>query len=271
MDRVKVGIIGGGTMGEAFVSGLKASKRYSQSDIYIYDSHIDKLQVIKQKYNIQICSSNQELVEVTDVLIIAVKPYSFKTLFDIINPFLNQSKLIVSIAAGVTIKKIEQYSSSNFKIIRTMPNTASRIKEGITGYTYNQNVTKNDEEVILSILMSIGSVMKLEEAQFDVFTSICASSPAFLYLFIESLASVGVDEGMSKEDAYIAVAKAMQGSAKMILKMDTSPTVLKEKVCTKGGTTIEGIKVLEENNFYDILRKAAIKTAERSKEISESE
>lgn len=264
----KIGIIGGGTMGEAITSGLLKAGQYSRNQLFLYDPHIEKRKYIKDHYDIQITTNNIELVKSVDVIILAIKPYAFETLFEEIRSVLEERQFLISIAAGMTIQKIESFTSNQMKIARTMPNTASRIREGITGYTMNKNCTRKEEVMLLNILSSIGSAIKLKEEQFDVFTSICASSPAFLYYFIEALSSVGEEEGLSKEESYIVVAKAMKGAALMILNTMTEPSLLRDKVCTKGGTTIEGIKVLEENHFYDILREAAIKTALRSKELS---
>jgi len=264
----KIGIIGGGTMSEAITSGLLKGGQYSRFQIYVYDPHVEKRKYLKDTYDIQIANNNIELVGSVDVIIFAIKPYAFETVFKEIKSYLKETQLLISIAAGVTIAKIENYTNHQMKIVRTMPNTASRIREGITGYTLNKNCTRKDEMILLGILSSVGSSIHLKEEQFDVFTSICASSPAFLYLFIEALSSVGEEEGLSKEESYQVVAKAMKGAAEMILNTKTDPSVLREKVCTKGGTTIEGIKVLEKSGFYDTLREAAIQTARRSKELS---
>ena len=265
---LKIGFIGSGNMATAMINGLLHTELFIENDIYIYDEDTLKTNELKSKYDINISSNNIELVKEVDVIVFAVKPYIVKHVVEEIKEYVDDSKLIISIAAGITIKTIETYFNKQVKVVRTMPNTAVLVNEGMTAITFNNNITVSDQLISINIFDSFGKSIVLEETHFDMFTSICASSPAFVYMFIEALSLCGVEDGLNKEDVYKMVAQSVLGSAKMVLKTEIEPLVLKDRVCTKGGTTIEGVKVLEKHHFIDVIKEAAIKTKDRSKEMS---
>ena len=255
-------------MAKAMIFGLLHTELFIENDIYVYDVDTNKANRLKDEYDVNVATSNIDLVQQTDIIVFAVKPYIIKTVIDEIKESVDLTKLIISIAAGIKIETIEKHFDKAVKVVRTMPNTAALVNEGMTAITFNDEVQKSEQLVSRNIMESFGKSVVLDEKYFDMYTSICASSPAFVYMFIEALSSCGVAEGLKKEDVYKMVAQSVLGSAKMVLDTKEEPLILKDNVCTKGGTTIEGVKVLEKHLFSETLQKAAIKTALRSKEMS---
>jgi len=265
---LKIGFVGSGNMAEAMIFGLLNTQLFIDKNIYVYDLNKSKSEHLKKEYSINISNSNTELVKSVDIIVFAVKPYIVDSVISSIRDTVTAKHIILSIAAGIKIERIEAQFNKDVKIARTMPNTAALINEGITAICFNRNITNNEKVITIDIIESFGKSVELPEEQFDIFTSICASSPAFVYLFIDALAQSGKDFGINIDIAFQIVAQAFLGASKMIIETKENPLVLLDKVCTKGGTTIEGVKVLEQHNIFDTIKKAAFKTAERSKEIS---
>lgn len=265
---LKIGFIGSGNMAKAMIYGLLHTELFIENDIYVYDVDQEKANQLKEEYDVNVSKSNIDLVDETDIIVFAVKPYIIKEVIKEIKDVVTMEKLILSIAAGIKVETIENHFDKTVKVVRIMPNTAALVNEGMTALTFNKEVSRSEQLISRNIVESFGKSIVLEEKYFDIFTSICASSPAFVYMFIEALSSCGEEEGLDKHDVYRIVAQSVLGSAKMVLETKEEPLVLKDNVCTKGGTTIEGVKVLEKHKFRNVIKEAAVKTAERSAEMS---
>lgn len=265
---MKIGFIGAGNMANAMINSLINTKLYHHNDINIYDPELKKSQELGLKYQINVSSSNKELTIDSDIIILAVKPYSIKAVASEILEHIDQHKIIISIAAGITLDILQSVFNSNTKLVRVMPNAATLVNEGISAICYNHYLLSTNIENVKEIFRSFGEVVELDESKFDVFTSICASSPAFVFLFITALAESGVQHGMDQKETIHMVAQAVLGAAKIMLESNENPNELIDRVCTKGGTTIEGMKVLQNNDFFKTIVDAANKTTDRAKELS---
>ncbi len=264
----KIGFIGCGSIATAMISGLTLSKVFSKDSIYGYDPNKAQLNFINKEYGVNIVESNKALVLKSDVVFLTVKPSVYEIVVNEIKEIINKDTIIIVIAAGVSISKITKMFQKELKFVKAMPNTPAMVGEGITGVSYSKEVLKKDKELIEKIFSSFGKYVEIKENQFDAFTSICGSSPAFVYMFIDAIAEAGTLQGLSKDLVYDMVSQAVLGAAKLVIKTKESPEKLKNDVSTIGGATMEGVIALEKNKFKEIVVNAVIKTGEKSKKMS---
>lgn len=264
---MKIGFIGTGNMGSAIINGLVVSKFVSEKEINIFDLNDEKAKKIYEKYSINILQNETEIVENSDIIILAVKPDVYSGVLGKIKDKMKKDKIILTIAAGVSISDVENIIGKDKKIVRTMPNTPAQVMEGMTAIAFNKNINSEEKEMIFRLLNSFGESIEIEEKLMHVFTAISGSLPAYVYMFAEALSDGGVLEGMPREKTYKIIAQAIKGSAEMMLKIGKHPGILKDEVTSPGGTTIEALKVLENGNFRGTLINAVSKCTEKSKKM----
>lgn len=263
----KIGFIGCGNMGEAFLQGIINSHMVDSSDIYVYDK--SKQNIIKDRYNVNILENEISVVETCDIIFLAVKPNVYFDVIDEIKEAVNSTKVIVAMAPGIMMETIlDQIDNANSKIVRTMPNLPLMIQEGCIAYAFNENIEEEEEVYFKRLFEKIGMAIEIKEDLFDAVIGASGSSPAFMFMFIEALADGVVSLGLPRNDAYKLIGQTLIGAGKMLLESNLHPGVLKDNVCSPGGTTIVGVNTLEENNFRGAIIKATIKTIEKSKEMT---
>ena len=260
------GFIGCGNMGSAIIKGLLGSG-VSPEEITASDARAESLENLAKETGICKAANNTEVVRTSDVIILAVKPQFLQEVLKEIKPEISREKLVMSIAAGKNMEFLTAGLGEDKKIIRVMPNTPALVGAGITGFTTNGNVTAEDKERAFKILSSFGEAEEVPEKLMDVVTSLGGSAPAFVYMFIEALADGAVLDGMPRDKAYHFAAQCVLGSAKMVLESGKHPGELKDMVCSPGGTTIEGVRTLEDAGFRGIVMEAVHEATEKSKEL----
>lgn len=265
---MKIGFIGTGNMGSAMIKGLVTSEYVSGSDINIFDVNVEKSRELSEKYNVKPLQNEVEVVDNSDVTVLSVKPNIYNSVLEKIKDRIGENKIILAIAAGVSIEKIENIIGKDKKVVRTMPNTPAQVLEGMTAVTFNGNVKEEEKKVVFGILDSFGKSIKIEEKLMHTFTGIAGSLPAYVYIFMEALADGGVLEGMPRDKAYEIVARTVKGSAEMLLKTGKHPGVLKDEVTSPAGTTIEAVNTLENGNFRGTVINAVRACVEKSKKMS---
>lgn len=254
---MKVGFIGTGNMGGAIIKGYLKANEGGHDNILAVSKSKDKLEAFTDSLGIKSRDSIGQLVADSDIIVIAVKPNIFEEVLPEISDFYNGNKILVSIAAGISISFIESYMKKKpVKIARAMPNTPAMVNEGMTALCKNSNITEEEFQDVIKIFASVGKVQVVEEDLIDVVIGVSGSSPAYTYMFIEALIDSAVKNGMDKEQARIFAAQAVLGSAKMVLETGIDPVTLRENVCSKGGTTIEAVNVLLNNGFADDVSEA---------------
>lgn len=254
---MKIGFLGIGNMGSAILRGfLKNGMNFN--DIYVYDIDKDRLNKIKAELNVNICTTYEDLINSIDCIILAIKPNLFKSILQHISPNLKNNKtLIVSIAAGLDIDSIKQMlNNQSAPIIRIMPNINAEICMATSAYCYSKEVSEEALDEITSYFEKIGSIYYIEEEKFNVFTAIAGCSPAYVYLFIDSLAKGAQKMGLGKNLSLEIATNAVIGSANMMKQSSKHPWDLIDSVCSPGGTTIEGVCTLENGNFQQTIVKA---------------
>ena len=254
----KIGFIGLGKMAKAIINGILQLNSHTQ--IFGFDPH-------SQIENVQILSSNKEVVENSDIIFICTKPFIIKDVLEEIKNNLTPEKLVVSIAAGISLNILETSLKENQRIIRVMPNTPALVGQGAFALSKGQFATVEDMEIIKNLLSDIGTVIQQTEDKMDIITALSGSGPAFYYFLIEKMAKSAVKLGLDYETALKLSAQTALGSAKMILNSDMSVEDLITAVSTKGGCTEVGNNVLNNSNIEEILDKTIKDTAIKAEQL----
>ena len=266
----KIGFIGAGFMAQAMISGLLSSKTLKGENVYITNkSNIDKLKEIKDLWNVNTTTDKSFLVKETDIIVLAVRPGDVKEVLEEIKDFVSDSHLIITLAAGISISYIKNIVGNNISLIRAMPNTSCVVKESATALVVDKKVDSKYKDMADEIFSSIGKVVYVEEDELDAISGFSGSGPAYVYYMIEALEEAGTKIGLKKEMVRLLAGQTVLGAAKTFIETAEDPDKLREKVTTPGGITFEGISVLQERGFKEILVEAIIKAVERSKDLGE--
>ena len=266
--KKSIGFIGCGNMGQAMIGGILNAKLVTPSSIIVGDLNEKSLAETALKYGIKTTTENNEVAKFADIIVLSVKPNLYPVVIKEIKDQVKKDTIIVTIAAGKTIKGTEEMFGRKLKIVRVMPNTPALVGEGMAAISPNEMVTKEEISEIVNIFESFGKAEIVDEKLMNVVTSVSGSSPAFVYMFIESMADAAVLDGMPRDQAYKFAAQAVLGSAKMVLETGKHPGALKDMVCSPGGTTIEGVAALEEVGFRSAVISAVRKTTQKSFDLS---
>lgn len=263
----KIGFIGCGNMGSPILGGLIKSGFVSSDEIIVSTKTESSSKKIKDEYNVLTTLDSKMVAREAETLILAVKPNMYKQIVEEIEGELTEDKLIITIAAGITINNMEEWLGDDAKIIRTMPNTPALVGEAMSAVCPNKNISKEELEYCKKIFESFGECVELEEKYFDGFIAVAGSSPAYVYMFIEAMADGAVKLGIPRTKAYKMAAQSVLGSAKMVLETGKHPGELKDSVCSPAGTTIEAVAELEKLGFRNSVIQAMDKCAEKSKNM----
>ncbi len=237
-----IGFIGAGKMAEALIGGLIQKKVFSKNQV-IACAPSEKTRIhIWETYGISMYETAAEMSQKADILVLAVKPKNVKSVFD--EGLDLKGKTVVSIVAGLTMEKLREYAPES-KIVRVMPNHCCMVLEGAMGYTCDDSMTMDEKEDIAEMLGAVGLAVEVPESEMDAITGIAGSSPAFMYMIIDAMADAGVLNGLSRADSIKLAAQSMLGAAKMVIETGKHPDQLKDEVCSPAGTTIVGVRTLE--------------------------
>ena len=266
---LKLGFIGAGNMGSAILRGLVAAQYISVDDMAICDLNARKLEQLSDELPGLTCTeSDQELAEMCEVIILAVKPHYMAETIDHIFDELS-GKAVISIAAGWTVEQLASaLEGSGATYLRVMPNTPAMVGEGMTAICEDTTFDQDDFEFAKGIFEAVGRIVILPEKLFDGVIAISGSSPAYVFMMIEAMADAGVKEGIPRACAYEMAAQSVLGSALMVLSSGTHPASLKDAVCSPGGTTIEAVEELERKGFRAAIMDAMGACAEKSRKMS---
>ncbi len=249
------GFIGMGNMGYAMLKGLL--KTYSPDEI-VFSCATDKKRVaVSDETGVRAVSGNAECANSAKYIIIAVKPQVYDVVIKNIMHVVTQEHVIISLSPSHSIDALKEKFDKPARIVRAMPNTPALIGEAMTGVAYDaMEFSFEEKEVIDSFFNSFGTYRVVDEKLMNAVTCASGSSPAYVYMFIEAMADACVKHGMPRQAAYEFVAQTVVGAGRMVLETGEHPGLLKDKVCSPGGTTIAGVAALEENGFRNSLIKA---------------
>ncbi|EEM71206.1 hypothetical protein bthur0009_27040 [Bacillus thuringiensis serovar andalousiensis BGSC 4AW1] len=232
------------------------------------DLNTTNLENASEKYGISITTDNKKVAKNADILILSIKPDLYASVINEIKEEIKSDVIVVTIAAGKSIKSTEDSFDTKLKVVRVMPNTPALVGEGMSALCPNEMVTEKDLEDVLNIFNSFGQSEIVSEKLMDVVTSVSGSSPAYVYMIIEAMADAAVLDGMPRNQAYKFAAQAVLGSAKMVLETGIHPGELKDMVCSPGGTTIEAVATLEEKGLRTAIISAMQRCTQKSVELS---
>jgi pyrroline-5-carboxylate reductase len=266
-----LGFIGGGNMAEAMIRGLLTSGFIEAKSIWVADALPARLDFLHREYKVRALVDNRQVVEKSDILILAVKPQTMKKVLAEIRDSMGTGKLAISVAAGVSIKTIEEGLSGAGKkavpVVRTMPNTPALVQAGVTAIAGSAHVSKGDMQVAHRIFEAVGKTVDVEEDQMDAVTGLSGSGPAYIFMIIEALSDAGVKMGLSREVANVLTLQTVLGSAKLAQDSGKHPGQLKDMVTSPGGTTIAGLHTLEAGGLRTTLMNAVEAATKRSMEL----
>lgn len=263
---MKIGFIGSGVMGSALSSAVARSE---YGEILVSDAAPKKAEELAQKIG-GVVVSNEVIAEEADVIFLAVKPQYMTEMLSGIRKILAERQdrfVIVSMAAGLTIARIKELAGGAYPVIRIMPNTPASIGEGVVIVSPDDRVSLEEIDQVMTMLSPAGRLIKLSEKQLDAGGSISGCGPAFVDLFVEALADGGVLCGVPRKEAIQLAAQMVLGSAALILESGKHPGELKDMVCSPGGTTIEGVRALENGGFRAAVMEAVIAAYEKNAKL----
>lgn len=261
----RIAFIGAGKMAEALIGGLIAKQVFTRDEIVACAPSESTRSKVSAAYGIKVFETAKEACRDAGIIVLAVKP---KHVPDVFAEGLDlNGKMIVSIVAGLTLCKLKSYVP-DAKIVRVMPNHCCMVLEGAMGYCCDASVTDSDKRMVAGILESVGLSVEVGEEYMDAITGIAGSSPAFMYLVIDAMADAGVLNGLSRADSVRLAAQSMLGAAKMVLETGKHPDVLRDEVCSPGGTTIVGVRAAEDMGLRSAVIAAIDSTIEKSRQMS---
>jgi pyrroline-5-carboxylate reductase len=270
LQKKKIGFIGSGNMGEALISGLVLSKATDPANIICSDIAEDLLNDIQTKYKVSTTTDNIEVATKSDIVIFATKPQILGAVLKETATALDQSKLIISIAAGVPLAAIAAGLQKELRLIRVMPNICAFVKESATAIAAGEFVQKDDVELARAIFDSVGETVFIQEnVLMDAFTGLSGSGPAYIFTIIDAMADGGVKMGLSRKDSLFLSTQTVLGAAKLLLESQEHPGQLKDRVASPGGTAIAGIHTLEQGGLRTTMINAVESATKRSKELGE--
>lgn len=261
---MNIGFIGAGNMAFAICSALKKN---TDHDILAAD-HKKRKKSEFAGIGISLTDDNRDVASKSDVLILSVKPNMYRKVCSEICDSLKKESTIVTIAAGISLETMRSYMGDTIKIARTMPNTPATVGQGVTAVTFNENMDEDDKQAVIGILESFSNVYPIDEKLMDAVPAISGSSPAYAFMFIEALADGAVRDGFPRAMAYEMAAKSLLGAAQMVLESSLHPAILKDNVCSPGGTTIEAVAELEKTGFRSSILSAMKACTDKAKDMS---
>jgi len=264
----RIGFIGCGNMGSALLKSVVDNGIFPSSCVYAADSSKEQLEAVRKlKINE---SDNADLVKNCDVIVLAVKPKDMAEVAGGIKDSVDEGKILISIAAGVSTRKIELYfGNTQVPVIRVMPNLNVKVSAGLLPYCLG-SYAKGKNKLVEKIFSFSGFVFELGEEKFDSVTAISGSGPGFVFFIAEIIESICRAKNFTAEEADLISAYIIYGSGKMLVDTGTAPAVLKKMVSSPGGTTVAGLDVFMERGLRDIFEEAIEKAEKRSRELSGS-
>lgn len=264
-----IGFIGGGNMAEALIKGLIAGG-YAAERIMASEPSEYRREHLHEEYAIELTTDNIELMQKCEIVVLAIKPQIAVEVLEEVAEVYTDAKLLVSILAGVSSATIEGYFPGAPRVVRVMPNTPALVGEGASAICRGHHSSKADLNLVKQLCEAVGKVQIIDERQMDAATGLSGSGPAYIYTVIEALADGGVREGLRRDVAHELAVQTVVGAALMVRETGEHPAILRDRVCSPGGTAITGVSTLEKNGLRTTLMEAVSAAAARSRELGGS-
>lgn len=268
--QLKIGFLGAGKMATALARGFLNAKLVKANQLVAADPFDAARKHFAAETGAKTVGSNLEAARAATVLILATKPDQVTTALTEISSVVTKKHFVISIAAGVTLAKLEAALPVGARVIRVMPNTPALVGAGASGFALGKNATAANGELAKKLLSAVGIAMQVKEALLDAVTGLSGSGPAYVYQFIEALSDGGVAAGLPRDIATKLAAQTVLGGAKMVLETGIHPGALKDQVTSPGGTTIEGLHELEKGKLRATVMSAVRSATEKSKKLGQN-
>jgi pyrroline-5-carboxylate reductase len=268
MPGLRVAILGTGKMGGILLQAFLKNNLVSPDQIFATVHHPERAMALSAQYGVEVTSDNLAAAQQADIILLGVKPIQVPGVIEQIKPALNAKKMVLSFAASVTTRSVEDGAGCELGVIRAMPNTPAMLAAGITALCPGRFVSDEQMRVAQRIFQTVGRTVVVDEKHMDAVTGLSGSGPAFLYIIIEALAEAGVNVGLPRDIATLLAAQTTLGSARMVLETGYHPALLKDAVTTPAGCTVDGILELEEGGLRVTLIKAVKRATQRAKELA---
>ena len=268
LPKVRVAVLGAGKMGGILLQAFLKENLFAADRIHATVGHAERALALSTQWGVDVSTNNLEAVRQADLILVGVKPFQVPDLIAEIKPALTPGKLLVSFAASVKTRAIEDAAGMEIAVVRAMPNTPSALGAGVAALCRGRFVSEAQMELAERIFETVGRTVLVEEKHMDAVTGLSGSGPAYLYIIIEALAEAGVKVGLPRDTATLLAAQTAFGAAKMVLETGYHPALLKDAVTTPAGCTVDGILELEEGRLRVTLIKAVISATERAKQLA---
>jgi pyrroline-5-carboxylate reductase len=269
-SKLTIGFLGAGKMATALAKGFIRAGLVTAKQVLASDPSAAATALFAQEVGAKTTSFNPDVAKFAQVLILAVKPDHIAAVLADIRPHFSEQHLLISIAAGVTLAKLEEGLGTGTRAVRVMANTPALIGESATAFAMGKSAQRDDADLTQKLFSAVGLTFQLKESLLDAVTGLSGSGPAYVYLFIEALSDGGVAAGLPRDIATRLAAQTVLGSAKMLLETGEHPGVLKDMVTSPGGTTIEGLHELEKGKLRASVISAVRAASEKSKRLGQA-
>jgi pyrroline-5-carboxylate reductase len=268
LPQVRVAVLGAGKMGGILLQAFLKQNLFAPGQIHATVGHAERALALSTQWGVDVSTNNLEAASQADLILVGVKPLQVPDLIAEIKPALTPVKTLVSFAASVKTRSIEEAAGMDIAVIRAMPNTPSALGAGMAALCRGRFVSGEKMELAQRIFETVGRTVVVDEKHMDAVTGLSGSGPAYLYIIIEALAEAGVKVGLPRDIATELAAQTAFGAAKMVLETGYHPAMLKDAVTTPAGCTIDGILELEEGGLRVTLIKAVMRATERAKQLA---
>ena len=268
LPNIRIAVLGAGKMGGILLQAFLKQNLFDPDQIHATVGHMEKAVALSVQWGVDVSTDNLSAASQADLILIGVKPLQVPDLMAEIKPALTTEKTLVSFAASVKTRAIEEAAGLDIAVIRAMPNTPSALGAGAAGLCRGRFVSAKQMELAQRIFETVGRVVVVDEKHMDAVTGLSASGPAYIYIIIEALAEAGVKVGLPRDVATQLAAQTVFGAGKMVLETGYHPALLKDAVTTPAGCTIDGILELEEGGLRVTLIKAVMRATERAKQLA---